>query len=142
MFLAVVMVPFLHVQPVAFLSYSCYRSIFFSAHYTFLGRTFGSRTSSSIGGLISLIGSIGQVGIYLFTNIINAHGGGKLILYYFLPCLVTVVPGNFMLLCWLHGYLRRVPIGDCKELKKTLEDEPKHPEESEAVHPSLDIITV
>jgi hypothetical protein len=123
-FICVLMVPSLQLQTAAFLIYSGYRSTFYSTHFTFLPYTFGSRTSSSIMGLVSLISCLGQILIYAFTSLVNTFGSGQLVLFYFAPCLVILVPFNFVLMWSLRRYLMRVPAADCR----SADERPKGPQ--------------
>lgn len=127
----VTLVPSLQAQLVAFFSFTNYRAMLYSAHFTFLAHSFGNRTFGSVNAILSVLaalltGLIGPSASFSQQKLGSLVGMSLLIICLMVPCsLMTLL---------LARHLRIYPAGDVCSLHQgnaeTWSEEPSESSES------------
>lgn len=107
------LVPILPMQVLNFCAFALFRSFFFSAHFSYLTHTFGSRTSGSIQGLIKLAYVLLNFSIWPCKVLAERLFGGVGVVYWVV--LLSAVPALAVVL-QLKWRLRDLPIEDGRQV--------------------------
>eukprot|EP00435_Cladocopium_sp_Y103_P016241 s2315_g4.t1 len=111
----VTLVPSLQTQLVAFLAFTNYRAMLYSAHFTFLAHTFGNRTFGSVNAILSVLAAL-LSGLIGPSASFSQHQFGSLVgMSLLIICLM--VPSSLMTV-QLARHLRIYPAGDVCSLHK------------------------
>ena len=105
----VTLVPSLQAQLVAFLAFTNYRAMLYSAHFTFLAHTFGNRTFGRVNAILSVLaallsGLIGPSASFSQQRLGSLVGMSLLIICLMVPCSLMTLQ--------LARHLRFYPAGD------------------------------
>lgn len=109
-FNAICLVGILPVQLLSFAAFTNFRAFLYSAHFTYIGHTFGPKTSARIGGFIFFAGALLTFSISPIVTFFNRRSGHLWEFYFLL--LVLNVPLVAMV-AKLVRRLREQPADDC-----------------------------
>jgi MFS transporter, LAT3 family, solute carrier family 43, member 3 len=116
---ALTLIPSLPLQVVTFLSFTTFRAFFYSAHFTYISHTFGSRTNGTILGIVAtfsgcvnfLIWPLQELFLKAFSNLLG----------FYIMLLILILPPTILLVV-LRWRLQRDPRSECLQIIETSKD--------------------
>eukprot|EP00929_Paragymnodinium_shiwhaense_P096549 TRINITY_DN5816_c0_g1_i1.p1 TRINITY_DN5816_c0_g1~~TRINITY_DN5816_c0_g1_i1.p1 ORF type:complete len:586 (+),score=136.65 TRINITY_DN5816_c0_g1_i1:158-1915(+) len=110
----VALLPSLPLQVLAFAAFTNFRAFFYSAYFTYLAHTFGSRTSTNMHGVLTIVASILNFLTWPFVAL--THGD---MVYLYATLLVLTTPSCFLTLqLWRRLQAADAAVADCREARE------------------------
>lgn len=106
------LIPVLPIQVLNFVSFTSFRAFLYSTHFAYMAHTFGSQTSATVHGLITLVASALNFLVWPFTNLSLKIGQGKMT--FFMLGLLAMGSPPVCLSLMLRRRLDGHPEADCR----------------------------